>query len=132
MLITAVALVGVAGCGGGNDKATKGPTTTVSPALGNGKCVKKGKPLGTIDATDLASVVKAFDDLSDVPPAIRDDWKVIGAGYRQLQATVGDINLNPAPTDPTVVAAIRAMTSDAAFSAALQKVGTYCGIDVGG
>jgi hypothetical protein len=134
-LIAALALVTAAGCSGGNDKATatKGGTTTTDAAAGNGKCVgKDGKPLGSIDASDLASVVKEFDGHDQIPAPIRDDWKTIGDGYRQLMVKVGDINLSPPPTDANTVAAIKAMTTDPTFAAALQKIETYCGLSTGG
>jgi hypothetical protein len=137
VLIAALALLTAAGCGGGNGKATtttaKGATTTTDAAAGNGKCVgTNGKPLGSIDASDLASVVKEFDDREQVPVPIRDAWKTIGDGYRQLMAKVGDINLSPPPTDANTVAAIKDMTTDPTFAAALQKIETYCGLSTGG
>jgi hypothetical protein len=127
-MIATLALVTVAGCGK-HDTTAKSPTTTASPAAGNGKCVgKDGKPLGSIDATDLRSVVNAFEDPSNAPAAIRDDWKSIGDGYRRILATVGDVNLN----DPSVQTALKSMTSDPTFAAALQKIEKYCGFPTGG
>jgi hypothetical protein len=104
----------------------------VNPA-GNGKCIgPDGKPIGSIESSNLTAVVNEFNDVSHVPAAIRADWATIGAGYRQLLDKVGDVTLSPPPTDPTVLAALRAMTADPNFYAALQRIEKYCGLIKGG
>jgi hypothetical protein len=80
------------------------------------------------DATDLKSVVDDFSDVNRAPVAIRDDWKTIGEGYSQLLAKLGDISLNPPPTDPGVRDAFQAVTEDPTVAAALQRVEKYCGL----
>jgi hypothetical protein len=132
-VIAVVALIGVTSCGGSKDATAKATTTTITPTTsnpaGNGKCVgKNGKPLGSIEQSNLQAVVNEFNDLSQVPAPIRDPWTTLGNGYRQLLVKIGDVQLSPPPTDPTVLADIRAMTADPTFAAALQKIETYCGL----
>jgi hypothetical protein len=117
LLIGAV-LLGLGGCGG--DK----------PAASHSKCDSpSGSALGSLGKghTDLKSVLAVLHRTDSVPKAIRPQWAQLAAGYQSLYDQVGNINLSPPPTDPTVVAAIQKMMLDQDFYQALTAIERYCG-----